>query len=75
LRFNDDIAIIQLKSPIEFSSTIQPICLQSDQEKTFKIGKLSSWGAIDDERTLSDTPKVVDLQIMDLMSCILEDHH
>lgn len=45
---NNDIAVIQLKQPIQFTNYIQPICLPTKETK-FEAGKnctISGWGSI-----------------------------
>lgn len=45
---NNDIALIQLKTPIQFTNYIQPICLP-DKETRYEPGKnctISGWGSI-----------------------------
>jgi len=47
--FNNDIAVLKLKTPVAFSKTIQPICLpssSSDNPAVGKFGIVSGWGGI-----------------------------
>lgn len=45
LRFENDIALIELRSRVKYSDNIQPICLPSqDEDFTGKFAMVSGWG-------------------------------
>ena len=41
----DDIALIKLSSPLEWSDTIQPICMPSRPITTGEPAKVAGWGS------------------------------
>lgn len=46
--FDNDLALLELESPVTFDEHIIPICLPTDYSETFvgKIGYVSGWGRL-----------------------------
>jgi secreted trypsin-like serine protease len=73
VKYNDDIALVRLSSPAEFTLSVQPICLMSIDEK-FDHGKVVGWGEINDNGEISDVAKTVELKTTQTLPCVLNHH-
>jgi coagulation factor IX (Christmas factor) len=71
-RYNDDIALIRLSSPVTFDAFIQPICLMT-HDQTLSNGKVAGWGSVDDSGTTAKTAKIAELTIIALSECLLRN--
>ncbi|CAL4108054.1 unnamed protein product, partial [Meganyctiphanes norvegica] len=62
----NDFALIELSEAIELNDVIKPVCLPTDDSKTFEsaMGTVAGWGTKDDD-DLSKIPLEVDLPILD----------
>lgn len=69
LSYNNDIALIRLKEPVEFDRFIHPIAINSTLELK-QFGKVVGWGAIDDYGTTADVAKIADLKTMEISDCL-----
>lgn len=64
--FNDDIALLKLSSPVEFSKTISPICLPNQGENLGIVGSapyVIGWGLTADPRENNPQPSDVLRQV------------
>jgi len=73
IAFNNDIAVLKLKSPVAFSKTIQPICLptnKADDPAVGKFGIVSGWGdLVEDSQKGSDTLQQVLMPVLSSAVC------
>lgn len=72
-RYNDDIALIRLSSPVTFDSFIQPICLMTN-DQVVSNGKVAGWGSVDNSGTTADIAKIAELTFLSLCDCLLRNY-
>ncbi|XP_013135839.1 PREDICTED: limulus clotting factor C-like [Papilio polytes] len=71
----DDIALLIVDQPFEYSAHIRPVCLDLDLTFEMKhlkpgnMGKVAGWGMIDTSGVASDVLKVVELPVVDVDTC------
>lgn len=76
IRYDNDITLLKLKSKVQFSVYIQPICLFTENQNLKEDhGKVAGWGTIDDDNNFSDTVKIADLRIIETFDCLKNTPH
>ncbi|RWS01870.1 Transmembrane protease serine 9-like protein, partial [Dinothrombium tinctorium] len=71
LRWNvtNDIALLELASPVHFSEKISPICLPSENNDEFGMLRIAGWGANQSYGFASDIPKHARIPLFDRKRC------
>ncbi|XP_045457190.1 modular serine protease-like [Melitaea cinxia] len=76
--FQSDIAVITVATPFIYKPFVRPICLDFEynfhksQLKENNLGKISGWGVTDKNGKISTILKVVEVPIVDTISCIVK---
>lgn len=69
--YENNMALIRLKTPIEFSVTAQPICLPASQDYlTDRTGVLVGWGKMSDQRAKSSVQQAVEMFFLPSRDCV-----
>jgi secreted trypsin-like serine protease len=72
--FDADIAIIKLKSSVQLTNFVQPICLwRSDMKLNFQSGVIAAYGSTDESRKVPATPKELEVPILSNGDCFLKN--
>uniref|UniRef100_A0A7E4W6V6 limulus clotting factor C n=1 Tax=Panagrellus redivivus TaxID=6233 RepID=A0A7E4W6V6_PANRE len=69
---HNDIALVELKTPIKYNKHTQPICLPSwdkDIELSTKMAWATGWGDLKTDGKLSDTLQQVKVPFVDMPTC------
>ncbi|KDR09772.1 Plasma kallikrein [Zootermopsis nevadensis] len=71
LTFNNDIAVLELESPVELNATVRPACLPADGTKNYvgRMGIVVGWGRTDERRPTSTALRKVAVPIMSKEEC------
>uniref|UniRef100_T1KG74 Peptidase S1 domain-containing protein n=1 Tax=Tetranychus urticae TaxID=32264 RepID=T1KG74_TETUR len=64
-----DIAILRLKTPVQFSDTVYPICIPSSDDQIYRRLTVAGWGYFDLSRTLSAVLREVDVDFIPKSTC------
>lgn len=72
-RYNDDIAIIKMTESVIFSEFIRPICITNEM-LNFGKGKVVGWGASRNFGEFENISRIVELPIIKLDRCLLENY-
>lgn len=73
--FQDDIALLILKTPFEYNPFVRPVCLDFNvdfdvrQLQPLKLGKVAGWGLTAENGEASQVLKVVELPYVDIKEC------
>lgn len=70
--YEHDIALIILNETVEFDRFIQPIAISSTLGLE-QFGKVTGWGAIDDDGALAEVAKTAELRTMNAAECVLHN--
>lgn len=76
VRFDADIAILELEHEISFNTYIQPICLwNSFREPSVSSGVIVGYGISDPNKPkkIENTPRVLNVPIINQVRCFLND--
>ncbi|XP_067886544.1 transmembrane protease serine 11C-like isoform X2 [Heterodontus francisci] len=71
IKFNNDIAVLELSSPLTFNDFIQPVCLPSSR-KVFSAGRsctITGWGTLTFEGSLATILQKAEVKIIDDNKC------
>jgi secreted trypsin-like serine protease len=75
-KYNDDIAIIKLKDPVNYTIFVRPICLWKSDLNDFQnipsVGTVSGWGATEIYGGFVNKARIVEVPILELTKCLLE---
>ncbi|XP_046406915.1 trypsin-4-like [Ischnura elegans] len=71
MTFDNDIAIITIDQPVEFSSKIRPVCLpiRDDGDYTGEKATVVGWGRTEEAKPTSDFPLKVEVVVMSKDEC------
>lgn len=74
-KFDADIAIIELETPVIFSNYIQPICLWESYEDPLETSGLAiGYGKSEDQsKKHENIPKLIKMPLVSLIDCILNN--
>lgn len=68
--YNHDIALLKLRKPIEYSKTIRPICLPSENvDPAGKVATVIGWGRTSEGGALPAVIQKVDVPILTSSEC------
>uniref|UniRef100_A0A182W3L9 Vitamin K-dependent protein C n=1 Tax=Anopheles minimus TaxID=112268 RepID=A0A182W3L9_9DIPT len=68
--YNNDIALLKLRKPVEFTKTIRPVCLPKERsEPAGQLGTVVGWGRTSEGGTLPALVQHVDVPILTLDQC------
>ncbi|PSN57575.1 Suppressor of tumorigenicity 14 protein [Blattella germanica] len=69
--FNNDIAVLELETPVEFGPTIRPACLPGDVYKNYtgRIAVVTGWGRTEERKPTSSSLRKVAVPIMSKEEC------
>lgn len=72
LTFNNDIAVLELESPVELGSTIRPACLPFDGNKDYtgRVAIVAGWGRTDERKPTASSLHKVAVPIMSKVECL-----
>lgn len=65
--------MVKLAEPVSFNDYIRPICLPTSGVLNVQNGDVVGWGITDDTRTISNTPREVNLPIVNDIECLKRD--
>ncbi|XP_069702854.1 trypsin-7-like [Periplaneta americana] len=70
--FNNDIAVLELETPVELGPTIRPACLPSDVHKnlTGRMAIVAGWGRTEERKPTSSSLRKVAVPIMSKEECL-----
>lgn len=72
-KFEGDIAFLKLAKSVNFDDYIRPICLPKSDVLDIKNGDVVGWGVVDDYNNIANTPREVNLPIVDSIECLQRD--
>ncbi|XP_044727947.1 transmembrane protease serine 9-like [Chrysoperla carnea] len=70
--FNNDIAVLELDAPVEFSETLQPVCLppRAGANYTSRLGLVTGWGRVEESKPASNLLRKVSVPIWSRQQCL-----
>lgn len=71
--FSGDVAYLRLAKSVNYDDYIRPICLPKREVLDAKNGDVVGWGVVDDYNTISDTPREVNLPIVNNIECLQKE--
>nr|XP_011743699.1 ovochymase-1 isoform X2 [Macaca nemestrina] len=71
LSYDSDIALIQLSSPLEYSSAVRPVCLPHSTEPPFssEICAVTGWGSISGDGGLASRLQQIQVHVLEREVC------
>jgi len=69
--YDNDFSILRLASPLNFSSTVSPVCLPSDVNVTFtgEVATVTGWGSLGEGKQMSSILQEVNVSVVSNAAC------